>query len=184
MPNLKLNNSVLCLHFLCMWEVHAFCMLILHVVIVWLSYDLQVGNWVAHSILQFDYLEERAEVIQQFIAIAKVYNSSPCFHVTPSSLPPSLSPSTHPLLQHCFDFGNYSSVMAIVVAGLGSAPVRRLHSSWSQVPKADMELFKEMDTLLDSRVRAHHTHLLKPHSFTAPPISMMTTPLSAPPLFL
>ena len=33
---------------------------------------MQVGNWVAHSILQFDYLEERAEVIQQFIAIAKV----------------------------------------------------------------------------------------------------------------
>ena len=87
----------------------------------------QVGNWVTHSILQFEYLEERAEVIQQFIAIAK----------------------------HCYDLGNYSSIMAIVVAGLGSAPIRRLHSSWAQVPKADMELFKEMDTLLDSRVSAH-----------------------------
>ena len=43
-------------------------------------------------------------------------------------------------------------MMAIVVAGLGSAPIRRLHSSWAQVPKADMEVFKDMDTVLDSRV--------------------------------
>ena len=33
---------------------------------------MQVGNWVAHSILQFEVLEERVEVLQQFIAIAKV----------------------------------------------------------------------------------------------------------------
>ena len=43
-------------------------------------------------------------------------------------------------------------MMSIVVAGLGSAPIRRLQSSWAQVPKADMELFKEMDAVLDSRV--------------------------------
>ena len=32
----------------------------------------QVGNWVASSILQYDVLEERIEVVQQFITIAKV----------------------------------------------------------------------------------------------------------------
>ena len=43
-------------------------------------------------------------------------------------------------------------MMAIVVAGLGSAPIRRLKSSWAQVPKSDMELFHDMDAVLDSRV--------------------------------
>ena len=42
--------------------------------------------------------------------------------------------------------------MAIVVAGLGSAPIRRLQLTWRDVPKADMELFKEMDSMLDSKV--------------------------------
>ena len=35
----------------------------------------QVGNWVAHSILQYPELEERVEALQQFIIIAKVHNT-------------------------------------------------------------------------------------------------------------
>lgn len=48
--------------------------------------------------------------------------------------------------------GNTSSVMAIVVAGLGSSPIRRLAATWEMVPKADMELFKRMDSILEERV--------------------------------
>jgi len=36
---------------------------------------------VAHAILQFNVLEERVEVLQQFIAIAKVRDSG-CGHIT------------------------------------------------------------------------------------------------------
>ena len=42
--------------------------------------------------------------------------------------------------------------MAIVVAGLGSAPIRRLHQSWAIVPKERRDLFKDIDTILDSKV--------------------------------
>jgi len=55
-------------------------------------------------------------------------------------------------LQHCKDLCNFSSMMAIVVAGLGSAPIRRLQQTWGQLPKSDMETFKEMDAILDSKV--------------------------------
>ena len=43
-------------------------------------------------------------------------------------------------------------MMAIVVAGLGSAPIRRLHQSWAGVPKERRDLFKDIDTILDSKV--------------------------------
>ncbi|KAL5501990.1 hypothetical protein EMCRGX_G008675 [Ephydatia muelleri] len=62
----------------------------------------QVGNWVAHCILQHRELDERVTAIHQFILIAK----------------------------QRLEFNNYSSVMAVVVAGLGSAPVRQLHKTW------------------------------------------------------
>lgn len=67
------------------------------------------------------------------------------------SLPPL--PSSTPLLppQHCMDFRNYSSVMAIV-AGLGSSPIRRLHRTWEGVSKQHMGLYKHMDAILDTRV--------------------------------
>lgn len=54
--------------------------------------------------------------------------------------------------QHCLDLGNISSMMAIVVAGLGSSPIRRLATTWEMVPKSDMELFKHMDSILEERV--------------------------------
>ena len=43
-------------------------------------------------------------------------------------------------------------MMAIVVAGLGSAPIRRLTQSWAIVQKERKDLFKEVDALLDSKV--------------------------------
>ena len=42
--------------------------------------------------------------------------------------------------------------MAIVMAGLGSAPIRRLHRTWEGVSKIHMEMFKQMDTILESKV--------------------------------
>ncbi len=42
--------------------------------------------------------------------------------------------------------------MAIVVAGLGSSPIRRLQASWDLVSKTDMELFKYMDSILEEKV--------------------------------
>ena len=44
-------------------------------------------------------------------------------------------------------------MMAIIVAGLGSAPIRRLHKTWEGVSKQHVDYYKQMDTLLDSRVR-------------------------------
>ena len=38
----------------------------------------QVGNWVAHSILQNTELEDRVETLQQFITIAKVTRVDTC----------------------------------------------------------------------------------------------------------
>ncbi|KAL5463285.1 hypothetical protein EMCRGX_G032175 [Ephydatia muelleri] len=66
---------------------------------------LQVGNWVAHCILQHRELDKRVTAVHQFILIAK----------------------------QCLEFNNYSSVMAVVVAGLGSAPIRRLHKTWEEM---------------------------------------------------
>lgn len=83
--------------------------------------------------------------------------SPPSFPSSPHSLSSLLSlppiPSSTPLLppQHCMDFRNYSSVMAIV-AGLGSSPIRRLHRTWEGVSKQHMELYKHMDAILDTRV--------------------------------
>ena len=43
-------------------------------------------------------------------------------------------------------------MMAIIMAGLGSAPIRRLHRTWEGVSKVHMEMFKQMDTILESKV--------------------------------
>eukprot|EP00731_Ephydatia_muelleri_P015580 Em0009g4a len=51
------------------------------------------------------------------------------------------------IAKQCLEFNNYSSVMAVVVAGLGSAPIRRLHKTWEGVSKYHVDLFKEMDLL-------------------------------------
>ena len=57
---------------MCKCDYHVTCVIVLclscdcHVIVP------QVGNWVAHGILQFEELEERVEAIQQFILIAKV----------------------------------------------------------------------------------------------------------------
>lgn len=49
------------------------------------------------------------------------------------------------------DIRNYSSVMA-VVAGLGSSPIRRLRKTWDGISKHHMELYRNMDTIMDTRV--------------------------------
>ncbi|KAL5502459.1 hypothetical protein EMCRGX_G009237 [Ephydatia muelleri] len=87
-----------------------------------LQLHIEVGNWVVHCILQHRELDERVTAVHQFILIAK----------------------------QCLEFNNYSSVMAVVVAGLGSAPIRRLHKTWEGVSKYHVDLFKEVDLLLES----------------------------------
>jgi hypothetical protein len=83
----------------------------------------QVGNWVAATILSFEDLDQRVDALQKFILIAK----------------------------HCLDLRNYSTMMSIVMAGLGSAPIRRLQRTWDGVSKIHMEMFKQMDTILESK---------------------------------
>ena len=62
----------------------------------------QVANWVAHCVLQYHSPEDRAWSIVQFIEMA----------------------------QYCLQYRNYSSMMAIVVAGLLSPYIRRLKKTW------------------------------------------------------
>lgn len=63
----------------------------------------QVANWVAHSVLQYHTPEDRAWAVVQFIEMA----------------------------DHCLKYRNYSSMMAIVVAGLLSPYIRRLKKTWT-----------------------------------------------------
>lgn len=83
----------------------------------------QIGNWVVYSVLQFEDLEDRVEAIQNFITIA----------------------------QKCLEYHNFSTLMSVVVAGLGSAPVRRLTRTWDCVSKSHLEMFRQMDAMLESR---------------------------------
>ena len=62
----------------------------------------QLGNWVVHSILQYSQEEDRGWMIQQFIITA----------------------------QHCMQYRNYCSTMAIIMTGLCSPPIRRLKRTW------------------------------------------------------
>ena len=62
----------------------------------------QVANWVARCVLQYNSPEDRAWAVVQFIEMA----------------------------QYCLEYRNYSSMMAIVVAGLLSPYIRRLKRTW------------------------------------------------------
>lgn len=97
----------------------------------------------ANCILQYEFVEDRSEAIEHLITVAEVNTLASRIICVVDVL----------YLQHCLEMRNYSSMMAIVVAGLGSAPIRRLHQSWAGVQKERKDLFKEIDTLLDSKVR-------------------------------
>jgi hypothetical protein len=83
----------------------------------------QLGNWIVHSILQYTQEEDRGWVIQQFITTAR----------------------------YCMNYRNFSSTMAIVVAGLCSPPIRRLKKTWEHVSKAYKDELEDMVELLSSK---------------------------------
>lgn len=104
----------------------------------------RLANWVANSVLQYHTPEDRAWIMAQFIEVA----------------------------QHCRSYHNFSSMMAIIVAGLLSPSIRRLKRTWmvsvwpqlsvisqhssnpsllQYIPKVQTERFKYMENLLSSK---------------------------------
>ncbi|XP_015750636.1 PREDICTED: ras guanine nucleotide exchange factor J-like [Acropora digitifera] len=51
----------------------------------------------------------------------------------------------------CLELRNFNAVMAIVVAALGCAPVRRLHKTKELVPKEYLEQYAKMEILMDTK---------------------------------
>lgn len=83
----------------------------------------QLSTWVAATIVTEKSMEKRANIFTNFIETAKL----------------------------CLELRNFNAVMAIVVAALGSAPVRRLHKTKELVPKEYLEQYAKMEILMDTK---------------------------------
>jgi len=83
----------------------------------------QLSTWVAATIVTEKSIEKRANMFINFIETAKL----------------------------CLELRNFNAVMAIVVAALGSAPVRRLHKTKELVPKECLEQYAKMEILMDTK---------------------------------
>jgi len=83
----------------------------------------QLSTWVAATIVTEKSVEKRANMFINFIETAKL----------------------------CLELRNFNAVMAIVVAALGSAPVRRLHKTKELVPKDFLEQYAKMEILMDTK---------------------------------
>ena len=53
--------------------------------------------------------------------------------------------------KQCLELRNYNAVMVIVVAALGSAPVRRLEGTKEQIPPESMSCLQKIENLMDSK---------------------------------
>lgn len=80
----------------------------------------QMSNWVMVSILSQDSHEQRAVILSHMIQVAR----------------------------QCLHYRNFNGVVAIVVAGLGSSPIRRLKKTWEALEKNTLDLFLKMDHLV------------------------------------
>ncbi|KAL9975174.1 hypothetical protein ACROYT_G012301 [Oculina patagonica] len=83
----------------------------------------QLSTWVAATIVTEKSVEKRANMFINFIETAKL----------------------------CLELRNFNAVMAIVVAALGSSPVRRLHKTKELVPKEFLEQYAKMEILMDTK---------------------------------
>ncbi|XP_067053198.1 uncharacterized protein [Acropora muricata] len=83
----------------------------------------QLSTWVAATIVTEKSVEKRANMFINFIETAKL----------------------------CLELRNFNAVMAIVVAALGCAPVRRLHKTKELVPKEYLEQYAKMEILMDTK---------------------------------
>jgi len=83
----------------------------------------QMVNWIASSIVSERNIRRRAMIFKNFIETAK----------------------------QCLELRNYNAVMAIVVAALGSAPVRRLAGTKELLSPECLSSFQRMENLMDSK---------------------------------
>jgi len=83
----------------------------------------QLSNWVCVSIVSERNIDRRAQLFINFVETAK----------------------------QCLELKNYNSVMAIVVAALGSAPVRRLKNTKEKVPPECLSQLNKMENLMDTK---------------------------------
>ena len=82
-----------------------------------------MSNWIIYSIVSERNVRRRAKIFKNFIETAK----------------------------QCLELRNYNAVMAIVVAALGSTPVRRLEGTKEQIPPESFSCLKKMESLMDSK---------------------------------
>lgn len=82
-----------------------------------------MSNWVANCIVSEHNIHRRAKLFKNFIETAK----------------------------QCLELRNYNAVSAIVVAALGSAPVRRLVGTKELIEPEYLTWMQKMENLMDSR---------------------------------
>ena len=82
-----------------------------------------MSNWIIHSVVSERNIQRRATVFVNFVETAK----------------------------QCLELRNYNAVMAIVVAALGSTPVRRLAGTKELIPPEYLSSLQKMENLMDSR---------------------------------
>eukprot|EP00794_Sanderia_malayensis_P018096 gene18096-19905_t len=83
----------------------------------------QLSKWVSVCIVSEQNIERRAQMFVNFIETAK----------------------------QCLELRNYNSVMAIVVAALGSAPVRRLKDTKEKISPECLLQLNKMESLMDTK---------------------------------
>ncbi|XP_065070350.1 uncharacterized protein LOC135695275 isoform X1 [Rhopilema esculentum] len=83
----------------------------------------QLSNWVCVCIVSERNIDRRAQMFINFVETAK----------------------------QCLELRNYNSVMAIVVAALGSAPVRRLKNTKEKIPPECLSQLNKMENLMDTK---------------------------------
>lgn len=83
----------------------------------------KMSNWIVYSIVSERSIHRRAKMFMNFIETAK----------------------------QCLELRNYNAVMAIVVASLGSAHVRRLSDTKELIPPGHLSCLSKMESLMDSK---------------------------------
>jgi len=104
----------------------------------------EITRWVIYEVLEEQSTpKSRALVIRHFISIADVVFLSPLFFILFYFLIFDFFFS----FQRCRLEKNYNALQGIV-SGLQSASVHRLQKSWNEVPKTNINIFRELEALV------------------------------------
>ena len=82
-----------------------------------------MSNWIVYCIVSERNIQRRAQMFVNFIETAK----------------------------QCLELRNYNAVMAIVVAALSSAPIRRLAATKELIPPDYLSCLQKIESLMDSK---------------------------------